>query len=176
MNVSAAEELIRAIAELHALFPDWRMGQLVANLVTASGGKDVGAIWDVEDEQLLEVARSSNPGMEWFERYVGKLVHKSTIQPKRPGEFYRCPCCHDRTLEERGGFPASVKGTGDGNDPGLLRIDYPGFSGEEKLQKISWEEFFAKFDSENLAFLYQDEPDSRFSKLIDRTSVNAKAA
>jgi len=81
-----------------------------------------------------------------------------------------------RWVEERGGFPASVKGTGDGNDPGLLRIDYPGFSGEEKLQKISWEEFFAKFDSEKLAFLYQDEADSRFSKLIDRTSVDAKAA
>ena len=81
-----------------------------------------------------------------------------------------------RWVEERGGFPASVKGTGDGNDPGLLRIDYPGFSGEEKLQKISWEEFFTKFDSENLAFLYQDEPDSRFSKLIDRTAVDAKAA
>ena len=81
-----------------------------------------------------------------------------------------------RWVEERGGFPACVKGTGDQNDPGLLRIDYPGFSGEERLQKISWEEFFTKFDNENLAFLYQDEPDSRFSKLIDRTSVNAKAA
>ena len=81
-----------------------------------------------------------------------------------------------RWVEERGGFPAGVKGTGDGNDPGLLRIDYPGFSGEERLQKISWEEFFTKFDSENLAFLYQDEPDSRFSKLIDRASVDAKAA
>jgi hypothetical protein len=81
-----------------------------------------------------------------------------------------------RWVEERGGFPACVKGTGDQNDPGLLRIDYPGFTGEERLQKISWEEFFTKFDSENLAFLYQDEPDSRFSKLIDRTSVNAKAA
>ena len=57
MNVSAAEELIRAIAELHALFPDWRMGQLVANLVTAAGGKDAGAIWDMEDEQLLAAAR-----------------------------------------------------------------------------------------------------------------------
>lgn len=81
-----------------------------------------------------------------------------------------------RWVEERGGFPACVKGTGDTNDPGLMRIDYPGFSGEERLQKISWEEFFTKFDSEELAFLYQDEPDSRFSKLIDRTSVNAKAA
>jgi len=81
-----------------------------------------------------------------------------------------------RWVEERGGFPAAVKSTGDQNDPGLLRIDYPGFSGEERLQKISWEEFFTKFDSENLAFLYQEQPDSRFSKLIDRTSVDAKAA
>jgi hypothetical protein len=57
MNTSAAEELIRAIAELRALFPDWRMGQLVANLVTAAGGTDAGALWDVEDEQLLQAAR-----------------------------------------------------------------------------------------------------------------------
>ncbi len=57
MNLSVAEELIEAIIELRVLFPDWRMGQLVANLVTAAGGTDAGAIWDVEDEQLLEAAR-----------------------------------------------------------------------------------------------------------------------
>ena len=56
MNVSTTDELIGAIAELRALFPDWRMGQLVANLVTAAGGTDAGAIWDVEDEQLLAAA------------------------------------------------------------------------------------------------------------------------
>ena len=39
------------------LFPDWRVGQLIANLVTAAGGTDAGAIWDMEDEQLLEAAR-----------------------------------------------------------------------------------------------------------------------
>jgi hypothetical protein len=57
MNVSPAEELIGALSELRALFPDWRMGQMVANLVTAAGGSDAGAIWDVEDEQLLVAAR-----------------------------------------------------------------------------------------------------------------------
>ena len=57
MNVSTAEELIGTLAELRALFPDWRMGQLVANLVTAAGGMDAGAIWDVEDDQLLAAAR-----------------------------------------------------------------------------------------------------------------------
>ena len=56
MNFSVAEELIEAISELRVLFPDWRMGQLVANLVTAAGGTDGDAIWDVEDEQLLAAA------------------------------------------------------------------------------------------------------------------------
>jgi hypothetical protein len=57
MNASEAEELIQAISELRALFPDWRMGQLVANLVTAAGGTDASAIWDLEDEKLLAAAR-----------------------------------------------------------------------------------------------------------------------
>ncbi|HLN32492.1 MAG TPA: hypothetical protein VK395_32490 [Gemmataceae bacterium] len=57
MNVSTSEELIGAFCELRALFPDWRMGQLIANLVTAAGGMDAGAIWDMEDEQLLAAAR-----------------------------------------------------------------------------------------------------------------------
>jgi hypothetical protein len=56
MSVSAAEELIGALSELRALFPDWRMGQLVANLVTAAGGTDAAAIWDMDDEQLLAAA------------------------------------------------------------------------------------------------------------------------
>jgi hypothetical protein len=57
MNVSIAGELIEALAELRRLFPDWRMGQLVANLVLAAGGTDGGAIWEVEDERLLAAAR-----------------------------------------------------------------------------------------------------------------------
>jgi hypothetical protein len=57
MKVSTAEELIEAIGELRALFPDWRMGQLVANLVMAAGGSDASSIWEVDDEQLLLAAR-----------------------------------------------------------------------------------------------------------------------
>ena len=72
-------------------------------------------------------------------------------------------------VEERGGHPAKVKGTE------LLRIDYPGFSGEERLEEIEWDEFFREFNRNNLAFLYQektkDGKQSRFSKLIDRDSA-----
>ena len=77
-----------------------------------------------------------------------------------------------RWVEERGGRPARVKGTGSNGDPGVLRIDFPGFSGEESLEPISWEEFFSAFEENNLAFLYQDETkeggESRFSKLVSR--------
>ena len=57
MNISASQELVGALAELHSLFPDWRFGQMIANLTTAVGATEAGAIWDVEDEQLLAAAR-----------------------------------------------------------------------------------------------------------------------
>jgi hypothetical protein len=71
-------------------------------------------------------------------------------------------------VEERGGHPARVKGTEGGHDAGLLRIDYPGYSGEDSLEEIGWDEWFEGFDQHKLAFLYEDDKDSRFSKLISR--------
>lgn len=68
--------------------------------------------------------------------------------------------------EARGGKPARVKGTGDAKDPGLLRIDFD--EPETSLEPIDWEEFFEKFEERGLALLYQDEPDSRFSKIVRR--------
>ena len=79
-----------------------------------------------------------------------------------------------RWVEERGGHPARVKGTEKGKSSGVLRIDYPGFSGEDRLEEISWEEFFEGFEDNKLAFLYQEKTSdgelSRFSKLIDRNA------
>jgi hemerythrin superfamily protein len=79
-------------------------------------------------------------------------------------------------VEERGGTPARVKGTGaDEDDPGILRIDFPGYSGEGKLEAIEWEEFFDAFEDNELAFLYQDEEDSRFNKFIARSGDEDEA-
>lgn len=82
-------------------------------------------------------------------------------------------------VEKRGGRPARVKGTKSKGSFGLLRIDYPGYSGEDTLETISWEEFFKAFEENNLAFLYQEEKkdgsESRFSKLIDRDSASEKS-
>jgi hypothetical protein len=77
-----------------------------------------------------------------------------------------------RWVEERGGYPASVKATSEDGDPGLLRIDFPGYSEDESLERISWEDFFEKFEEKDLAFLYQDTiregEESRFFKFISR--------
>ena len=73
-------------------------------------------------------------------------------------------------VEERGGWPATVKSTHSKGDPGLLRIDFPGYSGEDSLERISWEEWFQGFEENNLAFLHEEDKDSRFNKLINRES------
>jgi hypothetical protein len=72
--------------------------------------------------------------------------------------------------EERNGKPATVKSTKSKDDAGILRINFPGYSGEDSLEEISWDEFFEKFDEKHLKFLYQDETaggkESRFFKFI----------
>ena len=54
---TAHAELLQVLAELSAVFPDWRFGQLVANVAAAARGPQVEAIWDSEDEELLAAAR-----------------------------------------------------------------------------------------------------------------------
>ena len=73
-------------------------------------------------------------------------------------------------VESRGGRPASVAETGSGDDPGILRIDFdePGGDDDAGLEDISWDDFFDAFDENNLAFLYEDEGDSRFNKFVSR--------
>ncbi|MBB4637718.1 hypothetical protein [Longimicrobium terrae] len=78
-----------------------------------------------------------------------------------------------RWVEERGGTPSHVKRTGDKEDPGILRIDFPGYSGKDSLEEISWEEFFEKFEENGLALLHRDMKGDdgeldRFNKLISR--------
>jgi hypothetical protein len=69
--------------------------------------------------------------------------------------------------EARSGKPSRVKDTeGSG---GILRIDFD--EPEPGLEPISWDEFFKVFDKRKLAFLYQDERESRFNKFIDRDSA-----
>jgi hypothetical protein len=77
-----------------------------------------------------------------------------------------------RWVEDHDGRPVTVSGTGDGDDAGVLRIDFPGGAGDDSFEKISWDEWFEKFEENELAFLYQEQKasgeDSTFFKLVRR--------
>ena len=53
MSHQERADLLAAIVQLCQRYPEWRFGQLVANV---AGWADQ-EIWDVEDEQLLNAAR-----------------------------------------------------------------------------------------------------------------------
>ena len=76
-----------------------------------------------------------------------------------------------RWAEERNGHPATVSSTADGGEAGVLRIEFEQ-GDSDALTEISWDEFFSKFEEENLAFLYQEETSdgeaSRFFKFVSR--------
>lgn len=78
-----------------------------------------------------------------------------------------------RWVEEHGGRPAAVRGTGNDGDPGVLRIDFPGGAGDAELEPIDWDTWFEKFDEQQLAFVYQEQKaggeDSTFFKLVKRS-------
>jgi len=81
-----------------------------------------------------------------------------------------------RWAEERDAKPSCVKGTGGKGDVGMIRLDFPGYSGEQSLREISWDEWFEKFDEGDLALLVQDETasgeKSNFNKLVKRENLH----
>ena len=80
-----------------------------------------------------------------------------------------------RWAEERNAKPSCVRRTGGGNDVGMIRLDFPGYSGEGSLEEISWDDWFQKFDESNLALLVQDQTargqQSNFNKLVSRENA-----
>jgi len=80
--------------------------------------------------------------------------------------------------EERGAKPAAVKGTGGGDDPGIIRLEFPGAGSEGKLSPIPWDEWFEKFDENDLALVYQDTTaegqKSNFNKIVKRETVEER--
>ena len=78
--------------------------------------------------------------------------------------------------ESRGAVPAEVKGTERNDETGILRFEFPKATNKNdcKLEGISWEEFFEKFDKNNLELVYQektaDGQKSNFNKLVHPSS------
>ncbi|MFA9428802.1 hypothetical protein [Egicoccus sp. AB-alg2] len=76
--------------------------------------------------------------------------------------------------QARNAVPATPRGTQeDDGSPGVLTLDVQGYGAdEEDLEHVDWDAWFEKFESANLAFLYQEEKadgeTSTFFKLVSR--------
>jgi hypothetical protein len=77
--------------------------------------------------------------------------------------------------EARDAKPACVKDTQREDDSCLLRLDFPGYSGEGSLEHISWDQWFRVFDKRNLALIVEERTaagqPSNFNKLVSRETV-----
>jgi hypothetical protein len=51
------QEILTRLARLSELAPDMRFGQLIANLTYMAAGPWDKALWDLEDDQLIEAIR-----------------------------------------------------------------------------------------------------------------------
>ena len=81
-----------------------------------------------------------------------------------------------RWADQHGARPARVRGTGDEADPGILRLDFEGYSGEDSLDEIDWDEWFRKFDDSGLALVIDDSGRSpNFNKLVRRDTSAAES-
>jgi hypothetical protein len=53
MSNPLRQDVLLALSALSEAFPEWRLGQMVANLAVTARGATVESIWDVEDDELL---------------------------------------------------------------------------------------------------------------------------
>jgi hypothetical protein len=58
MNLEVRRQLLEVLGDLGEYTPDVRFGQLLANLSYMAKSFTAEAIWDVDDEELLEAAKS----------------------------------------------------------------------------------------------------------------------
>lgn len=82
--------------------------------------------------------------------------------------------------EERSATPSQVASTATEDDVGIIRLDFPGYTGEGTLEAIEWDQWFEKFDENELALIVQQttaegEP-SNFNKLVKRSTVEEGGA
>jgi hypothetical protein len=98
---------------------------------------------------------------------------------KQNGHSSRQTTDHDeikKWAEDRDGKPATIAGTPkQGEEAGLLRIDFPSGASNPPLEPISWEDFFNKFDEANLAMVYEEQDaqgkPSYFCKFVERETA-----
>jgi hypothetical protein len=108
----------------------------------------------------------------------------SKSAPSRRGSSAKVITDHEQIrnwAEERGGSPACVKGTGSSKDVGMIRIEFPNApnANDQNLEEIDWDEFFQKFDENQLGLVIQDSRSggaSNFYKVVKRSTARNRGS
>jgi predicted HTH domain antitoxin len=88
-------------------------------------------------------------------------IRSTSDRAERPGRSL-VTTDHDvirQWAEARKAVPATVPGTEHDGHLGVLRLDFPGYSGD-RLTEVSWDDWFEAFDKRRLNFIYQQKQSS----------------
>lgn len=147
-----------------------KKAELIDAIVEAEGGSAAGG--DADETRSDARSDVGGAGPDGGHVRTGKDSSKSLKysqeitdpdqEPDRAGRSL-VTTSHDVIMQwadERGGVPATVRGTEHGDLAGVLRFDFtetdPDVSGEDRLEHIGWDEWFATFDERGLNFIYQE--------------------
>jgi hypothetical protein len=62
------KDMLHVLENLSEACPDYRFGQMIANLVMLARGDAEGALWEIEDEEVLAAAQKHLA--DWNERHA----------------------------------------------------------------------------------------------------------
>lgn len=142
---------------------DLRKEELVDAILEARGGSgtaddgggsagDVGDVGAGPDGGRIRKGSGSSDSLKYSQE-----ITSPEDEPEREGRSL-VTTNHEvikQWAEARNGVPATVPDTEHGNRLGVLRIDFGGDS--DRLQQVSWEEWFTSFDDRRLNFIYQEQ-------------------
>jgi hypothetical protein len=83
VNVAVHGDLMESLAELRSALPSMRFGQLIANMATVARGSVPGAIWEMEDDELLRAIRWQLQQLPSPTHANGERKVASETRPKR---------------------------------------------------------------------------------------------
>jgi hypothetical protein len=109
--------------------------------------------------QGMRAARGSRPSGGRVSKSLkySKWIESPGEHEDRPGQSLATRS-HEvirQWAEERQAVPAAVEGTEHDGRPGVLRLNFPGYGGQN-LKEVDWEEWFATFDQRGLVFIFQE--------------------
>ena len=56
MTEASTAQIVAVLRQRRGMHPDWRVGQLVANVAMFARGPIASAVWDVEDTEFVHAA------------------------------------------------------------------------------------------------------------------------